>query len=166
LKLLKPIILFLVLAGIGFVLWVYLFPPPEKVIREKIEALAKMISENPQGNISRVANVNRIGAFFHPNVNISLEGFGREVSSINGRGELEQMALGFRQNNFRLNVRFSNIHIEVQDPSAAATAIVSAEVRLNDQPEPMVQDIRLTFEKYDRAWLIRAAEPAKAFKIE
>jgi hypothetical protein len=165
-KFLKPALQILVLAVIAFAIWRYLFPPPEKVIRRKVEALAQTISENPQGNISRVANVNRIGGFFHPNVSINLEGFGREVSSVSGRGELEQMAMGVRQNNFRIVVKFSNIHVEVDPDKTRALAIVTAEVRLNDQAEPVVQDIRLGFEKYDRAWLIRSAEPAKAFKIE
>jgi len=166
LKLLKPGIQILVIAAVAFAIWRYLFPPPEKVIGRKLEALAKTISENPQGNISRVANVNRIGSFFHPNVSINLEGFGRDVSSVQGRGELEQMAMGVRQNNFVVSVQFSNLHIEVDPGKTTATALVAAEVKLNDQTEPVVQDIRLTFEKYDRAWLIRSADPAKTLKIE
>lgn len=165
-KLIKPAVQLLVIAVIGFALWRFLFPSPEKVIHGKIEALAKTVSENPQGNISRVGNVSRIGGFFHPNVSISLEGFGREVSSVQGRGDLEQMAMGVRQNNFRIALQFSNIRIEVDPDGTKATAFVAAEVTLNDQKEPVVQDIRLGFEKFDRAWLIRSAEPSKAFKIE
>ena len=165
-KALKPILQIVILGAIAFAVWRYLFPPPEKVIRRKIEALAQTVSENPQGNISRVANVNRIGAFFHPNVTISLEGFGREVASVNGRGELEQMALGVRQNNIRIKADFSNIHIQVEPDETHASAVVTAEVTLNDQAQPIVQDIRLSFEKYERAWLIRSAEPAKAFRVE
>jgi hypothetical protein len=165
-KLLKPALQFLVLAIIAFVVWKFLFPPPEKVIRRKLEALAETISENPQGNISRVANVNRVGSYFHPNVSINLQGFGRDVSSVQGRGELEQMAMGVRQNNFRITVKFSNIHVMVDPSETSASAVVTAEVTLNDQAEPVVQDVRLGFEKYDRAWLIRTAEPAKAFKVE
>ena len=165
-KLLKPAIQIVILGAIAFAVWTYLFPPPEKVIARKLEALAKTVSENPQGNISRVANVNRIGSFFHPNVTINLQGFGRETASINGRGELEQNALGVRQNDFRIEAHFSIVHIEVEEGKTAASALVSAEVRLNNQGDPIVQDIRLGFEKYERAWLIRTVEPAKAFKIE
>jgi hypothetical protein len=166
LKFLKPALQFLVLAVIAFLVWRYLFPSPEKVIRRKIEALEKTVSENPQGNISRVANANRIGAFFHPNVAINLEGFRRNVSSVQGRGELEQMAMGARQNGFSVTVRFSNIHIEVDPDKTSATALVAAEVTVNDQAEPAVQDLRLGFEKSERAWLIRTVEPAKTFKVE
>lgn len=165
-KFLKPVLSFVALAGLAFALWHYLFPPPEKVIRGKLEALARTISETPQGNISRVTNVSRIGAFFHPNVSINLEGFGRDASSIQGRGELEQTAMGVRQNSFRIAVQFSNVHITVGPEENQASALVTAEVMLGDRTEPIVQDIRLSLERFDRSWLIRTAEPSKALKIE
>jgi hypothetical protein len=165
-KPLKTLVWLLILAAIAFALWHYLFPPPERVIEKKLKALAETVSQNPEGNISRLANVNRIGSFFHPNVTISLEGFGREAASIQGRGELEQNAMGIRQNNFRIKVNFPKAHIAVSPERTNATALVTAEVTLNDQKEPIVQDIRLEFEKFDRTWLIRSATPAKALKIE
>jgi hypothetical protein len=165
-KALKPLVQLLVVGALAFAVWHYLFPPPERVIEKKLRALAETVSQNPEGNISRVANVNRIGNFFHPDVTINLEGFGREAASIQGRGELEQNAMGIRQNNLRIKVIFSNLHIAVGPEKTNATALVTAEVTLNDQKEPIVQDIRLVFEKFDRAWLIRSATPAKALKIE
>lgn len=165
-RFLKPALQLLLVAVLGVLIWKFLFPPPEKVIAKKIKGLAQTVSENPQGNISRIANVNRIGAFFHPNVSINLEGFGREVSSIQGKGELEQMAMGLRQNNFHITVRFSNVHVTVGDEKTNAAVLMTAEVKLNDQTEPMVQDIRLEYEKFDRAWLIRSAQPAKRLKIQ
>ncbi len=165
-KALRPLLQLLIVGAIAFVVWHYLFPPPEQVIEKKLKALAENVSQNPEGNISRVANVNRIGSFFHPNITINLEGFGREAASIQGRGELEQSAMGIRQNNFRIKVIFSNAHITVGAEKTNATALVTAEVTLNDQKEPVVQDIRLEFEKFDRAWLIRSATAAKALKIE
>jgi len=165
-KALKPVLQLLIVGAVAFAVWRYLFPPPERLIEKKLRALAEIVSQNPEGNISRVANVNRIGNFFHPNVTINLEGFGREAASIQSRGELEQNAMGIRQNNFRIKVIFSNLHIAVDPERTNATALVTAEVTLNDQKEPIVQDIRLVFEKLDRTWLIRSATPAKALKIE
>lgn len=163
---LKPILQVLIAGAVGFAIWYYLFPPPEKVIEKKLNALAETISQDPQGNISKAANVNRIGNFFHPNVTINLEGFGRDVSSVQGRGELEQMAMAVRQNNFRISVVFSDIHITVGPEKTNANVIVTAEVKVNDQKDPVMQDIRLQFEKLDRAWVISAVTPAKALKIE
>jgi hypothetical protein len=165
-KYLRPTLQVALLGAAAFAVWYFLFPSPEKVIEKKIQALAGVISENPPGNISKVANVNRIGSFFHPNVSIHLEGFRREVSSVQGRGELEQMAMGVRQNNFAISIHFSNIHIAVGPDKTNATVLLTAEVKLADQTEPVVQDIRMAFEKAGRAWLIRSATPAKVLKIE
>ncbi len=162
----RPIWQLLVVAALAFALWHFLFPPPEKVIEKKLYALAATISQNPEGNLSRVANVSRVGNFFHPNVTINLEGFGREAAALQGRGEVEQAAMGIRQNNFRISVIFSAIHITVGPEQTNAMAIVTAEVKINDQREPVIQDIRLSFEKMDRSWLIRSATPAKDLKIE
>ena len=165
-KTVKPFLQLLIVAIVGLAVWHYLFPAPEKVIEKKLNSLAELISQNPQGNISKAANVNRIGNFFHPNVSINLEGFGREVSSLQGRSEIEQTAMAVRQNNFRISVSFPAIHITVGPEKTNAQAIVTAEVILNDQKEPIIQDIRLEFEKLDRSWLIRSATPAKGLKIE
>lgn len=165
-KLAKPLFWVVLLAPLSWGVWHFFFPPPERVIRERLEKLARAISAQPDGNISKVANVNSIGSFFHPNISINLEGFGREVSSIQGRGELEQMAMGARQNNIFVSVEFSNVHVQAERGDTNASAIVTAEVRLSNQAEPIVQDLRLGFEKLDRKWLIRTAQPMKALKVE
>jgi hypothetical protein len=76
LKSARPIITLLALAAIALGIYYFLFPPPEKVIRKRIAKLAEAISSQPKGNISIMAIVNRIGSFFHPNVSITVVGFG------------------------------------------------------------------------------------------
>src|SRR4051812_37353881 len=156
-KLPKAIFWILLLGLAGWAVWYFVFPPPERVIRQRLEKLAVSISQQPQGNISKLANVNYIGSFFHPNVSINVEGFGRDLSSISGRGELEQMALGARESGVQVHVEFSNLHIEAARGDTTANALITAEVTLNDQKQPIVQDLRLTFEKLDRKWLILSA---------
>jgi hypothetical protein len=165
-KLARPLFPLVLLAAGLWSAWHFFFPPPEKVIQKRLQKLAAAISENPQGNIGKVANVNRIGSFFHPNVSLNVEGFGREFSTVQGRGELEQMAMGARQNGIGVEVLFSNIHVRAQRGDTNATAVVTAEVRLNGQKEPIVQDIRLGFEYLDRTWLIRSVNPLKTLKVE
>jgi hypothetical protein len=165
-KLPKAIFWILLLGFVSWGLWYFVFPPPEKVIRQRLSKLAAAISEQPQGNISKIANVSHIGSFFHPNVSLNVEGFQRDVSSISGRGELEQMALGARQNGVAVHVEFSNLHIQAVRGETNASALITAEVVLNEQKEPIVQDLRVNFEKLDRKWLIRSVEPTKGFKVQ
>jgi hypothetical protein len=165
LKSIRTLITLLAFGAIAFGIYYFLFPPPEKVIRKRLTRLAESISTRPQGNISTMANVNRIGSFFHPNVSITVEGFGTEFASVQGRGELQQIAVAARQRIGSISVEFYNVEITVAGKTNA-TATATAMIKLNDDPNANVQEIQLAFEKLDRDWLIRSATPAKSLKLQ
>ena len=160
----RTIITLFAVAAIGFGLYYWLFPPPEKVIRKNLSQLAESISSRPEGNISTMANVNRIGSFFHPNVSISVEGFGPVAGSVHGRGELQQIALAARQQLRSISVEFYNINVTIGPTETNAAATATALVKVNDDPNANLQELELAFEKLDRDWLIRSATPSKALK--
>jgi hypothetical protein len=166
LKSLRTIITIVALAAIGFGIYYWLFPPPEKVIRKRLTKLAEAISARPQGNIATIANVNRIGSFFHPNVSISVEGYGAELGSVQGRGELQQTALAARQRVGSISVEFYNINITVRPSQTNATVTATAIIKLNDDANANVQEVQINFEKVDRDWLIRSASPSKSLKLQ
>jgi hypothetical protein len=161
LRALKPIITLFALAAIAFGIYYLFFPPAEKVIRKRLGKLATAISTRPQGNIATIANVNKIGSFFHPNVSITVEGFGREFGSVQGRGELQQTALAARQRVGAVSVELYNIKVQVGPGETNATASATALVKVGDETNPAVQELIFQFEKYERDWLIRSATPAK-----
>lgn len=165
-KSIRTIITLLAVAAIGFGIYYWLFPPPEKVIRKRLTKLAEAISARPQGNISTMANVNRIGSFFHPNVTITVEGFGQDLGSIQGRGELQQTALAARQRLGSISVEFYNVEILVAPSKTNATGKATAIVKINDDANAQVQELDLQFEKYDREWLLRSASPSKSLKLQ
>ena len=165
-KPLRTIITLLAIGAIGFGIYYWLFPPPEKVIRKRLTKLSEAISARPQGNIATVANVNRIGSFFHSNVSISVEGYGADLGSVQGRGELQQTALAARQRVGSISVEFYNINITVAPSKTNATVTATAIIKLNDDANANVQEVQLTFEKLDRDWLIRSAAPAKSLKLQ
>src|SRR5688572_17083944 len=111
-----------------------------------------------------MANVNRIGCFFHPNVSISVEGFGPVAGSVHGRGELQQIALAARQQLRSISVEFYNINVIVGPTETNATATATALVNVHADPIANLQHLELAFEKLDRDWLIRSATPSKALK--
>ena len=161
-KNLKPIISLFVVAAIGFGIYYLLFPPPEKVIRKRLDKLAAAISARPEGNIGKIANVDRIGSFFHPNVSITVEGFGREYASIQGLGELKQAAFAARQQVSGVSVQFYNLDVTVGPTETNATVLATALIKVGDETNPAVQELSFSFEKLDRDWLIRSATPSKA----
>jgi hypothetical protein len=113
-----------------------------------------------------MANVNRIGSFFHPNVSITVEGFGQNLGSVQGRGELQQTALAARQRLSAISLEFYNVDILVAPSKTNATVSATAIVKINDDANAQVQEINLEFEKYDREWMIRTATPSKTLKLQ
>lgn len=164
-KSIRTLITVLAVGAMAFGIYYLLFPPAEKVIRKRLTRLAEAISIRPQGNIAKMANVNKIGSFFHPNVSITVEGFGTELASVQGRNELTQVAHAARQRLGGISVEFYNVEIIVSGETNA-TATVTAMIKLNDDPNANVQDVQLTFEKHDRDWLIRSAAPSKSLKLQ
>ena len=155
----RPIVNLVAIAAIAFGLYYFLFPPPDKVIRKRISKLGQAISARPEGNIATIANVNRIGSFFHPNVSITVEGFGTEFASIQGRGELQQMAMAARQRVGIVSVEFFNVRMDVGPGKTNATASATVLVKLSTDNNPITQEIQLQFERLGRDWLIRSAGP-------
>ena len=158
-KSIKPIAYLTLLAVAGFLVWYFFFPPPEKVIKKRLEKLAASISAAPSGNIAIIANVNTIASFFHPEVSISVEGFGREVQSIQGRGEIQQMALGARQRVGRIEVKFYNIDVLVNESKTSAEVLMTALVNIGDQTDAVVQNLKMQMELVDKKWLVRSVIP-------
>lgn len=165
-KSIRTIITIVAIAAIGFGIYYWLFPPPDKLIRKRMTKLAEAVSARPQGNISTMANVNRIGSFFHPNVSITVEGFGQNLGSVQGRGELQQTALAARQRLSAISLEFYNVNIVVAPSKTNATVSATVIVKINDDANAQVQEIDLEFEKYDRDWLIRTATPSKSLKLQ
>lgn len=160
-KLLRPALQLFILGGLAFVIWYYFFPPPERVIRQSLADLAAEVSESPQGNIARVANVNSIASHFHPEVVLDLSGFGRGVETISSRGELQRMAMAARQNLESLDVKFNNVHVQVAPDRQSARVNLTAVVRIQDLRDPAVQDIVISFENHEGDWLIRGIQPVQ-----
>ncbi|HWF17805.1 MAG TPA: hypothetical protein VG754_00975, partial [Verrucomicrobiae bacterium] len=68
------IFLLLALLGLGYWLWTVLFPNPQQVIRNRLNKLASLASfSSDDGNISRVAKIQRLGALFADNVQITID---------------------------------------------------------------------------------------------
>ncbi|HEX7859748.1 MAG TPA: hypothetical protein VF773_05440 [Verrucomicrobiae bacterium] len=162
-KSVRTIITIFALAAIAFGVYYFFFPPPEKVIRKRLTKLAEAISSRPEGNISMMANINRIGSFFHPNVTVSVQGY-EQLGAVSGRNELQQAALAARQRLGSISVEFYNVEVLVAPDETNATVTASALVKINNDPNAQVQDVKLEFEKYDRAWMIRSATPSKSLK--
>src|SRR5690349_16656168 len=99
------------LAG-AWLIWGWLNPPPDKVIRKQMEKLAVSLSSRSQGNIALAASVNRALSVFANDVYINGDGVPRVGESITGKTELQQ-AIFAAKRQLEGDVTFEEVHITV-----------------------------------------------------
>lgn len=158
-KRLLQIILLLTLAAAGYFLWIWTHPTPEKAIRKQMEKLSETLVAKPgEGNIARVAGINRTLSFFTPDININGEGIAQVNQSITGQTELQQALFAARS---RLDgaITFNDINIIVGAEQTNARVNFNAVARLSGQTEPYTQDLKAEFVKVDGKWLISRIDP-------
>jgi hypothetical protein len=158
-KRLLQIILVLAVAAAGYFLWVWTHPTPEKAIHKQMEKLSETLVAKPgEGNIARIAGINRTLSFFTPDININGEGIAQINQSIQGQTELQQALFAARS---RLDgaITFGDINIIVGPEQTNARVNFNAVARLSGQTEPYTQDLKAEFVKVDGKWLIARVDP-------
>jgi hypothetical protein len=137
----------------------YFFPDPERVIRKELAGLAETINKETSGNISKIANVNRIAGYFTTDVSIQVEG--RYARTIQGKDEVLQLAMAARSQIRSINLSFADLHVVVDPDEESAKAHVTALVQIDNDPDLYVQELKMQLRKIDGEWLISHIEPAR-----
>ena len=149
----------------GFWLVLKLFPSDEKVIRQRLDKLAQAASfganESP---LSRLASASKVAGFFTADVALHIEALGAETRDVAGRDELQQGVLGARSTLGSLTIKFLDTQVEVSPDRQSATALLTAQVNTPNDPNFGVQEVKLTWKKVEREWLISQVETVKTLK--
>ena len=147
-----------ILAGAGYFAWRWLNPTPEEAIHRQMEKLAETLAVKPgEGNIARVASINRTLSFFTPDIQINSEGMSQFSESINGRTELQQALFAARQ---RLTgaITFHDVRVILGPEPTNAIVNLNAVAQLSGQDVPYSQNLRAFFREADGDWLIYRVE--------
>ena len=145
--------------------WTILFPSPEKVIRNRLVKLAGLASfSSNEGNIARVANIERMGTFFAENIEVVIDVPGVETHSFTHREELQQAAMQARSVVGGLQVEFPDIHITLAPDKQSAVADVTLKAKVSGQNYLIVQELSIAFNKTNRDWLITRVETVKTLQ--
>jgi hypothetical protein len=151
------------IAGLGIWLWGFLFPSPDKIIRRQLTQLAARVSfTRDEGNLERLADAERVADFFSSNVEVNVDLPGHEQHALAGRDEITQAALGSRQAVNWLALKFPDINVSVAADQASAGADVTADVSVPGETDVFVEELKISFEKSDRHWLINKIETVRA----
>lgn len=143
-------------------LWTVVFPGPEKIIRKQLAAVASEASfsgaENPLLMAARAENLaSRFGTNIEINVNLP----GREQHDFIGRPEITQFAAEMRARMGSMKVEFLDVDVKVGPDKQSATADLTVHVATSADKDFLVQEMKITFQKFESDWLITRVETVR-----
>jgi hypothetical protein len=160
---LHRLVLLAALVGLGFWLWTVLFPPPEKIIRRELRAVAACASFGPnEGALARAANAEKLGDYFAPDVKVRLDGMDTGQHFLDGRDEITQAAFAVRSQLNSMEVKLEDINVALGVDRESATVELTARVDARGQNDLMISEMRFSFKKIQGHWLIVRVETVKA----
>lgn len=161
-----PIVLVLAVLGLGFWLWTVLFPTPEKVIRSRLDALAKTISFSSSGGVlAQAYNAQKVGDFFTTDVDVELTVGGYDPVSFHGRDEVVQAAVTARSRLSSLKVEFLDMNITFTPDRQSAKVNLTGKADVPGERDISAQEFNFMLKKVDGKWVIYKIETVKTLAI-
>jgi hypothetical protein len=151
--------------SLGFLGFSWLFPPPQKVIRKQLVAVARLASfDVNEAPLAKLANSQKLGSYFADRVELALDLPGRGQQVIGGREELIQTATSARMQLSSLNIQFPDIVVTVASDKRTAEANVTVKAIIGGQREMYIEEMRFSLEKIRGDWLIHRIESVNTLK--
>jgi hypothetical protein len=153
----------LVLAAVGYAACLWLFPSDQTRIRRLLMRVQQTASFSPgQAQAARLAAVGNLVDRCTPDVEVRLEGSDFPDQSLTGRAEVREAALAARAGLESLQIQLRDPLMRIATDRLTATVQVIAFARTDRRESPMIQELRLTLVKVDRAWKIARVEPLRS----
>jgi hypothetical protein len=161
-KILLRLAAFAAVAALGWWLWLFFFPPPENVVRQRLAELARTATFGQSASpATRLAKAHKTVGLFSRDAEIVLEAAGDASHRYSGREEIIEAArIGFAALP-ALTVEFLDVTVRVAADRQSAELSCTARVRAGDSRDFGVQEMRFLWKKIDGAWLISRAETVK-----
>ena len=165
-KIILRFVLLAVLTGAGIWLWTIFFPSPERIIRQRLDEVAKYASFTAsESSLARLGSAQSLAGYFSTNVEviIDLGEEGRHV--LNGRDQIAQAALAARSELGSLSVTFLDVDVTVASGKQSATADLTVDANVSGQQNAIVQEVKINLQKISGQWLITRAETIRTLSI-
>jgi hypothetical protein len=154
-KIFFRVVLLAALVALGAWLWAILFPSPEKVIRRRLDEVARRVSFTPnEGSLARLAGAQSLAGYFATNVEVNINTREEKQQSFVGRDQITQAAVAARSALGSLNVKFLDVDVTVAPNKQSATADLTVDADVSGQPNAVVQEVKLSLKKTGGQWLI------------
>jgi len=153
------LILLAALAGLGVWLWMIFFPSPEKIIRQRLGKVASEVSfAADEGTLARLASAENLANYFTTNVEVNIDTREGDRQEFIGRAQITRAALAARSQLGSLKVKFLDVVVTVAQGKQSATSDLTVDANISGQPEAFVQEVKITFQKFNGQWLITRVE--------
>lgn len=161
-RILLRLLLVAALVALGFWLWTILFPSPEKLIRKRVAEVARLASIGPgEGLVTQGLRIQSLVNCFDPQAELTFDLPGRSQYTITGRDEMIEHAGAARR-------KFRSLQVELLDPNLAlspdkqsAVVDLTAKVKLPDERDFIVEEMKVTLKKINGEWLIIRVETVR-----
>ena len=160
-KLFVRLLLLLALLATVFWAWRTFFPNPERIIRQRFQAIAKTASFGRESELAKLDNSSRLAAFCTEDVFITVDVPGAAARTINGRQEVLQTAMGARTLLSGLSVEFIDVNVDLAPDKSSATVNLTAKGRIPGDRDLMVQELKFSLTKTKGDWLVKRVETVK-----
>jgi hypothetical protein len=148
--------------AVAFWLWTVLFPSPEAVIRSRLNALARTISFDSNGNVlSKAYNAQKAAGFFTTNVEVEVDVAGFDPISLHGRDEVLQIALAARSRLTALKVEFPDMNISLDPDGQNAKVNLTGKATVPGERDISAQEFNFMLKKVGDQWLIYRVETVR-----
>ena len=155
-----------VVVGLGVWLWTVFFPGPETIIRRHLEKVAKEASfTSNESTLARLSGAENLATHFATNVEVNINTREGDRQEFVGRDQITQAAVAARSQLGSLVVKFLDVTVAVAQDKQSATADLTVDANISGQPEALVQQVKITFQKMNGQWLITRVETVRVLSI-
>ena len=164
-KIVTRLVFLAVLGGLGFWLWIILFPSPEKAVLKKIASLAATATfSTDASNLTRAGKVNRVVGMFTSDAQIILNASSPGGHTFSGSDEIRAAALGGFGSLPSLKVEFLDATAKVSPDQQNAEVNCTAKISTGSSKDFGVQEMQFQLKQLDGSWVITRVETVKTLQ--
>ena len=163
-KIIIRLALLAIVVAAGVWLWTVLFPRPEKVIRQRLAEVARLVSfradENP---LAALGGARKLAGFCSPDLHVKLAAPANAEHTFESRDEIVQTLLAARGAGGTLKIEFVDVLVTLAPGQQSAEVDLTARIQSSGSNELNLQEIKFTLRKTDGEWIITRAETVLTF---
>ncbi len=165
-KIVFRLLLLAALVALGFWLWTVLFPSPEKIIRQRLDEIATCASFTAnESALARLGAAQSLAGYFSTNAEVHIDTRETGQHDLIGKDEIMQTVMAAQSVLGGMNVKFLDVKVTVTPDKQSATANLTVDANVSNQPDAIVQEMRITFQRINGQWLITRAETIRTLSF-